>query len=506
MKVQIIYLDASDDQISAREKLAWVQAPRALLVWPRRGSVLASRLDLKLITRAARHRGATLGLVTHDPTVRDHAADLGIPVFDSIDELPEERWRAARNGKPRRPAVRERTADLAELRRLVLDQEAGGPHASGLIRWVAFVLSIAAVFALLIFVVPSADIVLTPKTERQSLDLSLVLDPDASATSTEGRLPARRVETTLSAELRTPTTGFALAPSGLAKGTVVFTNLSGDEITIPAGTGVRPGDDASSARFQTLHAVTLEAEEGAQASVEVEAIDPGPSGNLPPGALDAVEGSIGLLISATNPERTSGGRSGPQAGVSARDMQDLELEVRRMLLSQAEHTLGDELRNDEVLAPASITISQVLERKFDHEVGQPTESLKLQLRAIVSGLAYSRSDMVELAEESLDANLPARNQAVPGSLGFEEAAPTAGVGNSPASIRLRVWREVYPRLDTALAKKLVRGLDPSGAVTVLARQFELGALPRIRLHPGWWPRMPLLDVRIAVYWPWGTRG
>jgi hypothetical protein len=506
VKVQIIYLDASDDQISARDKLAWVQAPRALLVWPRRGSVLTSPLDLKLITRAARHRGTTLGLVTHDPTVRDHAADLGIPVFDSIDDLPEERWRVARNGKPRRPPIRESPADLADLRRRVLDQAADGKHPSGLSRWIAFVLSIASVLALLVFVVPSADIVLTPKTERQSLDLSLVLDPDASAATTEGRLPARRVETTLSAELRTPTTGFALAPSGLAKGTVVFTNLTGDEITIPAGTGVRPGSDALSTRFQTLESIALEAEEGAQASVEVQAVEPGPSGNLPPGALDAVEGPIGLSISVSNPERTSGGRTGPQAGVSARDTQDLELEIRRMLLSQAEHTLGDELRNDEVLAPASITISQVLDRDFDHKVGEPAESLKLTLRAIVSGLAYSRSDLVELAEESLDTSLPPKMQAVPGSLGYEETPPTEAVGESPASIRLRAWREVCPRLDTALARKLVRGLDQSGAVAVLARQFELGALPRIHLHPTWWPRMPLLEVRIAVRWPWGARG
>lgn len=506
MKVQIIYLDPSDDQISAREKLAWIQAPRALLVWPRRGSVLASRLDLKLITRATRRRGVALGLVTHDPTVRDHAADLGIPVFDSIDELPEERWRMTGNGKPRRPPRPERDTGLAELRQLVLERADAESHPSRLGRWVAFGLSITAVVALLVFVVPSADIVLTPKTERQSMDLSLVLDPDAGATSTEGHLPARRIEATLSAELRTPTTGSALAPTGLARGTIVFTNLTGGEITVPAGTGVRSGSDPSSARFQTLQAVTLEAEEGSTASVEIEAVDPGPSGNLPPGDLDAVEGSIGLLISATNPEHTSGGRSGPQSGVSARDMQDLEVEVRRMLLSQAEHTLGDQLRNDEVLSPASIAIVRVVEREFDHEIGQPAESLKLQLRAIVSGLVYSRSDMVGLAEEKLDAALSPEMLAVPGSLGYEESSSPVGVGSSPASIRLRVWREVYPQLDTGRARMLVRGLDPSGAVAVLARHFELGALPRIRLHPAWWPKVPLLDVRISVYWPWGTRG
>jgi hypothetical protein len=506
VKVQIIYLDTSDDQVSARDKLSWIQAQRALLVWPRRGSVLTSRLDLMLIARAASHRGTTLGLVTHDPVVRDHASDLGIPLFDSIDDLPEERWHVARKGKTRRPSVHEKPSDLADLQRAAQDLDAGHSRVSWLGRWLLFVLAIAAVAAMLVFIAPSADIVLTPKTERQSLDLSLVLDSEGAAAMSEGRLPARRIETTLSAELRTPTTGVALAPSGLAKGTVVFTNLTGDGIDIPAGTGVRSGNEASSVRFETLEPVTLGAEEGAQASVEVQAVVPGPSGNLPSGALDAVEGPIGLVVSATNPERMSGGHSGPQAGVSARDVQDLELEVRRMLLSQAEHTLGDELRNDEVLAPASIAISQVLESEFDHEVGDPAESLQLRLRAVVSGLAYSRSDLVELAGESLDASLSPQTEAVPGSLGYEEIASKDGVGSSPAAIHIRAWREVYPHLDTALAKKLVRGMDEPAAIAILARQFELGALPRIRLHPAWWPRMPFLEVRIAVYWPWGARG
>jgi hypothetical protein len=187
-------------------------------------------------------------------------------------------------------------------------------------------------------------------------------------------------------------------------------------------------------------------------------------------------------------------------------MQDLELEVRRIILSQAERPLVDELRNDEVIAPASITISQVLERQFDHEIGEPAESLKLHLTAVVSGLAYSRSDLVALAEQSLDANMPARMLAVPGSLGYEESPATEGAGSSPASISLRVWREIYPRLDAELARKLVRGSDEATAIATLARQFELGALPRIRLHPAWWPRMPLLEVRIAVLSPWGNRG
>ncbi|MCJ7708643.1 MAG: hypothetical protein MUO38_13640, partial [Anaerolineales bacterium] len=98
MKVQIIHLDPQDDRISVSDKLGWVQAPRVLLVWPSHGRLLSQRLDLVLLQRRARRVGAHLGLVTHDPEVRDHAQSLGIPVFDSPDNLPEEGWRRKAGG------------------------------------------------------------------------------------------------------------------------------------------------------------------------------------------------------------------------------------------------------------------------------------------------------------------------------------------------------------------------------------------------------------------------
>ncbi len=93
MKLQIITLDPEDDQVSARDKLAWSKAKRTLLVWPRRGRILTRRLDLALLQRQAKLQQVQLGLVTYDPEVVAHARALGIPVFDSPDHLPETAWK-----------------------------------------------------------------------------------------------------------------------------------------------------------------------------------------------------------------------------------------------------------------------------------------------------------------------------------------------------------------------------------------------------------------------------
>jgi hypothetical protein len=113
VKIQIIYLDPQDDHASAREKLNWCQAPRAALVWPNRGRILTRRLDLVLIERHAQKRGVKIGLVTLDPTIREHALAIGIPTFDSVDDVSQESWYARR---PPSPVTPEPERDRIQIR------------------------------------------------------------------------------------------------------------------------------------------------------------------------------------------------------------------------------------------------------------------------------------------------------------------------------------------------------------------------------------------------------
>ncbi|NIM92460.1 MAG: hypothetical protein GTO18_01930 [Anaerolineales bacterium] len=92
MKVQIVYLNPGDDIHSAQDLLGWVKAPRAILVWPDKGRVLTRKLDLVLLKRYADRRGIRIGFLTFDPEVRKDAQELGIPTFDSLDNLPLDSW------------------------------------------------------------------------------------------------------------------------------------------------------------------------------------------------------------------------------------------------------------------------------------------------------------------------------------------------------------------------------------------------------------------------------
>ena len=347
MKTQLIYLDPHDDHASTRDKLGWARADRIVLIWPPHGRILTRRLDMLLLLRAARAQGAQLGLVTHDPDVRAHAEDHGVPVFDSPDSLPEAAWTPTL--APSRPP---------SAPRLQLPRPLGPPpgwNQRGLTsrgrqvqRTVLAWLPVLALLSLAITIVPAAVVELDPLTTEQTSAFEVQLDWDRADIPLSQGLPARRWEQTFEGDLRQPTSGRVLVPSATAEGVILFTNLTDDEQRMPAGTGVRTADGL---RFVTLSEVLLGAPKGDHATVEVRATENGDAGNVAAGAIDATEGSLGLVVAVTNPEPTTGGGSTSRAGVSAADVQQLKEALTRQLLQEARSTLESELATDERIAP-----------------------------------------------------------------------------------------------------------------------------------------------------------
>jgi hypothetical protein len=92
VKTQIVNIDPHDDYGSIRDKLLWTKALRVILVWPGRGDVLTSHLDLVLLKRLGQQENIALGFLTFDPRVIAHAIDLSIPVFENLENIPESSW------------------------------------------------------------------------------------------------------------------------------------------------------------------------------------------------------------------------------------------------------------------------------------------------------------------------------------------------------------------------------------------------------------------------------
>lgn len=188
MKLQILYLEHFDDRVSAGEKLNWVRADRVLMVWPARGEVMTSKLDLRLLQRQASALRVQLGLVSHDPAVRRHARDLGMPVFDDLENLPDQRWLKA--NAPARPALEQ--VEPAHIRRERLETRRrredtdSGLSARG--HRTMFGVALGALLIMAAAILPSAQVIVAPETRSIELAWEFPLDP-AEADDQTGNRP-----------------------------------------------------------------------------------------------------------------------------------------------------------------------------------------------------------------------------------------------------------------------------------------------------------------------------
>ena len=501
MKLQLIHLDPEDDQISAREKLSWARASRAVLVWPRRGRVLTRRLDLVLLQRQAQRQAVELGLVTYDPTVLQLAQELGIPTFESPDHLPEAGWRT---GQTPAPPARPTRRPVEEVQRLARDIPTAAPTLLGLSRAARGVSAgLASLCALAVAgsILPSAEITLTPRRELRTLPIEFILDPSMEPPASGRRLPAETILVALEGERRSPATGATHLPSAAATGTAALTNLTAEEITVPAGTGLRAS--ASGVRFTTTEALTLPAESEAEGEVPIQAATPGPQGNLPAGAIDAVEGLIGFQIGATNPDPTTGGAETTASAVSAADRLLLRTSLMAELQARALPEMSEALAPGLTLVPGSLEISQILQEQFDFEIGQPTATLGLLLQVEFSGVVVGTEQVETAAARLLEADMPAGSLVVPDSLLLRR--DPARDGRRPSgeyTLAYLAEQQIAERLDFEQVRRAAGGRWSESAPSVLAERFQLDRPALIRSRPAWLPWLPWLDIRLDVRWIW----
>jgi hypothetical protein len=493
MKVQILQLDPHDDLASTRDKLAWAQAQRVVLVWPDRARVLRKRLDLVLLRRQAARQGVELGIVTRDPVVLEHATALGIPAFRSSTRLPEETWQTGRGfslSLPTRPEPRVAAAE---------------PPAHSQPRplpawWRAFLLT-AVGLALLVTaaaILPSAVITVHPVTSEQEQTVNFTLDPQTRGPNADGRVPARQVLLTPSGSIRVTTTGQTLVPGSSASGEVIFTNLTGELVLVPAGTGVLPAGRPD-LRFTTMADLSLPADKGASASMRVVAAQAGAEGNLPAGSVNAIDGPLGLRASVDQPDPLTGGTQTSRAAVASADHAAALRMLSEQLLSEAASEIESQLEDGEALAAASLRVTNTPQSEFDRPIGVAADSVGLNLTLEVTALVYQQQDIDVAAALLLASQLPSGSRAVPDSLAWTLASsePTA-----PELLATRVHQQVYKPVFTSAVVGAALGKRPSEAAARVAAIPGQSAPPQLKIVPTWWPVVPWLEVRVRVRTPW----
>ena len=500
MKTQIVYLEPHDDYNSVRDKLNWTQSPRVIIVWPGRGRVLYRRIDLVLLQRYARKLGTQIGLVTLDPDVLHHAEALRIPTFESLELQSEKAWRTRGERKISKPTS---PGEISSFQSKTKQAPEKPPQMNLAIRIALFSVGFLAILVLAILLIPQAVITIQPEARDIRKTYSIVLDLEQSETVTKTtQLPARQVQSVLEGQLRLPTTGIAAQPDQPARGEVMFTNLTDQGLAIPAGTTVRTFDPAAP-HFVTQARVNLDPENGSQVIVEVVASLPGPEGNVPAEAIQAIDGPLGLSASVSNPNQFTGGSLQVRSAVSTKDFVRVHSELEDNLFAEAHQALLSLAQEDENLIPGSIRIVETIEERFSNEIGDAADSLELILILEFEGLVYSpdqlRSTMNFVVAEdfSRDENIQ------PGTLKILEIADIVyDDAGEEASIDVKISARIFTGIDPRLIRQIVRGKKVSEALEDLNETVPFEEVLSVDISPSWLRRFPFLDMQIQVRYPW----
>jgi hypothetical protein len=494
VKVQIIYLDAEDDHISAREKLRWTKAQRVVFVWPGRGRVLSRRLDLKLLQRQAEHQGAQIGLVTHDPDTIHNAAELGVPVFENVDQIEGGRWHV-RPQKPsafRPPASPEQDSRHAPQPSMLRS----GHPLPNFVRYSFFIAGILLPLAAVLALTPNATITLAPPTEIKQVQTSFELITDSSLAPKRGQLTVRQVTAQVSGSLRAATTSTSSQPEDPAVGAVLVTNVTTSTVTLDSGSRLIPLDHSGPA-FETLSRVVLLPE--ASNTVQIQAVEPGPAGNLPAETAWAIEGPAGLSLEALNPEPTSGGSLASRSSVSTSDRTTARAQLESQLLQQAQEEIEVSLGQGESLLPDSLTVARVIELSYDHEAGEVADSIGVELTLEIRALSYDNSTLLDLLSMNLTDSIPASWSPVPGS--FEAESRTLDSSQS-SILHVSYQGLVYPKPDRLAIARSLRLVPVRDLEQVLSTSPDPVHLLSYILTPKWLPFFPAFTFQFQVSLPW----
>lgn len=494
MKTQIISLESHDDLISVRDRMSWAKSPRILLVWPKFEKITLRPVDLRALQQHARYLGADMGLVTRRAGVRRDARGFGIPVFDSTASAQRDPWPARHSTKRRAP--RAARPNLRAMRAEARVSEAGWRSAS----WARigfFAAGVLAVLAVAALFVPRAAIKLTPVSQEQSITIPVIADGSIKSVSITGSLPAYEINLTVAGAQSAAIISQAAVPQDKAKGVVRFKSLTQLPVTIPAGTVVYSAGPTT-VRFVTLNATSLDGKINSFVEAPILAVNAGETGNLPANSIQAVEGNLGLSVSVSNPEPTTGGTNRTAIAPSEDDRKRVYDVLIGLLPAQAQKQAAGMIGANDILLVNTLKMGQVLEESYDPPAGQAGSLLKLTMRVEFSAQYVRGDDLTRLAETILNASMPDGFLTSPDTLEFSliGAPVTDQAGASRFDLQAR--RTLARAVNAQRANALVRGRTLQDAARLLMSDLPLAKPPQIDLSPSWWPWLPLIPFRIDV--------
>ena len=499
---QILHLEKDDNIDVVREKLERAQARKVLLVVPHGSRTFKSPLDFRLLRRQAQRQALEIALVSNHPLTRDLAAQTGIRVYGSIWRSKwVRRWRLQRKRSPR-PPKKHKTPLWRRMRRPRREGSGCGEQLAAIL---LILVTAAAIYGLIFGIVPTATVTLVPATQPIHVEMQIVVSRNVEEVELQtGRIPAELIQAQVEDSGQVPTTGKRDAPDSLAIGSVVFINQLSQPVTVLTDTIVSTSL-GTVIRFRTTEAVELAPAIGATGAAPIEALEPGSSGNVGAQLVNKVDGPMSLQVRVTNQEPTTGGGFRQIGAVTAADKSNLRSLLLQQLQQRALAEIQKELADGEVILPETVQVDAILAEDYDQFVGEPAEFLGLEMRALISAMAYREHHVRAQVFRDLGNAVPESFRLVNGTQSLE-AIEMEKVMTEERAVLLtaRASATAVAAIDQTTVHQAVKGKPVELAQLTLTRTLPLAAPPDVHLGPkwmedlGWLERVPQLSLRILV--------
>ncbi len=494
MRMAIIRVPQDADVPWLWDRLAWAQSPRVLLVLPRQGVPrLVGPLPWVQIAHRARSLGTQVGVVTRQPLLARWISDAGVPVFPSVDAAQTRPWRGPRRRRLRKRLPRGREALVQRKDQLGLGVPAkreSRPWQRG----ISLLLTSAALFLLAGFFLPQARVEVPLAGQVQERSVRVLLSPDfyGPVPSVRG-LPLVPMAVEVEGWRVVSASGTVDVPTHPAQVSLLWTSLTNQEVTLPAGLRVR--DVEGQMDFVLLKEGVLPPGPGMALLLPAQAVRPGKEGNLPPHRLRLVEPPWDSWVMVTNPAAASGGDSKTFPALTQEDRDQALAFLEQTLIRKAQALAPLQLPPGAVMVPNSLRPSGLLEAHMQPPVGTPASSGVLYVRQRFRAWVVPSEAIASLVRVLLEEFREPGRRVWPGSLDTHLTVEPAEGPPYVGTLTLR-WLEV-PNVEP---RRIAWALS-ARPVAWLQRQdsgwLGLAGSPEVSLEPQGWPWLPA-GFRIQV--------
>lgn len=559
-----IYLEPEEEIIAIIDRLAQESDHQVNLVIPGGAQIWQSLINLKLLKREADSLGKDVTLIVSDRGKAEAGEKIGFktrqerdfavefvsaapvaePKVDMIDYLVQEMnaggketeaelaaiFNQKKSDTPKmadivsplpksqksflrrlvRPKTAAKTPPPEPCKKIVLNEPIFSEERKyGFFAWkkvfVVF-LSLALVAAVVVayLALPTTELVITPKKERASFDLTVAASKGISQIDQSlNQIPLQeiKVEKTKSAEfVATEEKEVTEKAHGMIK---IFNEFSSSPQILVATTRFETPDGKI---FRITENITVPGAVIADgkivaSSIEVAAVadQPGEDYNIGP-ANFTIPGFRGTPKFASfygrSGEAMSGGKIGKVKVISSQDLARAKEQLTGDLKDELRAELDRQIPADLKLVTNGVR-EEITSASEGQQVGDQIDKFVLEMEGTISALLYKESDLKELVNLNLLASVAGSKTLVPETQEIVMEEPVVDWSAKEASFTLAVAEEIAWQINEEELKGYLAGQTETEVRTYLANRPEIEKT-KVSFWPFWVKRVPLQKERIKI--------